>query len=410
MKIDNFRKEVNGAKSSVIADVHWEDCDRSDYQIYFEINGQASEKLTISPHAFLLGGIIPALHFGEKRLQIEGDICSELIHGLYKVMQILNHWYRKPQGSLVLIEPKSQFCLEKKIPSRSAFFFSGGIDSYSILKENRDHYRQEHPRFFRDGILVFGLELDDKKRFNHVLEELKAAAKEVEINLVSISTNLYLVFRPEDEADHFRFWIDEFGGAGLAAVAHALSDLYTDVSIAGNCEPDLLAPWGTHPILDPGFSSHNLTIRHEGISTSRLAKTRSIANWKPALHHLRVCNRYREYRPGRLNCGKCEKCIRTMLELLAAKALEKTDAFPSKTISAEQVRRRVTIGNPFHEHFYSELIEPLKEIGREDLVKPIESKLKAYRRGDHGMKKKSKYRRLDWRINRAWKRIVRHQI
>ena len=198
------------------------------------------------------------------------------------------------------------------------------------------------------------------------------------------------------------------GGAGLAAVAHAFADLYTDVSIAGNCEPDLLKPWGTHPILDPGFSSRNLTIRHEGISTSRLAKTRLIADWEPALTHLRVCNRYRKYTSMQLNCGKCEKCLRTMLELLAAGALEKTDAFPRKTISATEVREMATISNPFNEHFYMELLKPLRAMGREDLVKAIDANLKIYR-NKHKARRQDK-RRLNQKINRAWRKIVNHQF
>jgi hypothetical protein len=404
MKIHNLRKEINGNKFRVLADVQWEDCSRSNYTMFFEITGEFGKNLCVSPHAFLLGGIIPALHFGEKRVQIEGNICPELIHGLNKVMQILNHWYRTPQSPLVNIEPKSDSYVERKKNPHSAFFFSGGIDSYAILRENRLHYPQEHPRYFRDGILVFGLELDDLERFNHVVQMLEPAAKKMDVNLISVSTNLYLVFRTEDEKKRFRFWIDEFGGAGLAAVAHALSELYTDVSIAGNCEPDLLSPWGTHPILDPSFSSQNLMIRHEGISSSRLGKTRLISDWEPALTHLRVCNRYRKYTSEQLNCGRCEKCLRTMLELMAVDALKKTNAFPKKTVLPDEVRDMAKITNPFQEHFYIELLEPLKTIGREDLSKAIRSNLKTYWKKNK-IQKQYKHP-LDQKNNQTWKKII----
>ncbi len=402
MKIVNIREEVDGDIARISADVKWEDCSREDYTMNIEAAGEIGRYLTPSPHTFFIGGVIPALHYGEKRLWIEGNLCSELIYGIEKIMQIFNYWYRTPQSPLVDIEPRSRVCLKKQIPPRSAFFFSGGIDAYAILRENRQHYPEEHPLYFRDGILAFGLELDDRKRFNHVVQVLQPAAGEANINLVAVSTNLYLIYRAEDEANRFRFWIDEYNGAALAAIAHAFSNLYTDVSIAGNCGPDLLQPWGSHPVIDPCFSSANLTIRHEGISTSRLAKTRLVAGWEPALTHLRVCNRYRTYSPGKLNCGKCEKCIRTMLELLAVGALEKTNAFPRKTVSAEEVIHKAKITNPFTEHFYTELLEPLKAMGRNDLVNAICDNLKAFRKK---MSKRNKGR-PERKFNQIWKKIM----
>ena len=382
MKIRHLRKEVHEKKTTVLADVVWEDCDYQNYTMFFEVTGSLGEKLTANPHAFLLGGLFPAFHFGERRVQIEGAVCPELLHGLKKAIQILNNWYYESKKPVVTIEPTSEFFQEKKPHPHSAFFFSGGVDSFAVLRENHLNYAKKHPRFFRDGIVVFGLEVDDPKSFSHVISHLEPAAKEAGIELVTVNTNIYLEYRPKDAKQHFQFWIDEFGGAALAAIAHALSDKYTDVSIAGNCDPNLLCPWGTHPILDPCFSSSSLTVRHEGISSSRIEKIRSIADWGVALRHLRVCNRYKKYNDDLINCGKCEKCVRTMLEFLAVGSLEKVETLPVKTISPTMVRQTVKITNPFIEKFYKDLVGPLKDRGREDLSEAVLASLKKYRSGN----------------------------
>ena len=75
-----------------------------------------------------------------------------------------------------------------------------------------------------------------------------------------------------------------------------------------------------------------------------------------------------------MNCGKCEKCVRTMLGLLAIGALDKTEAFVEDDVSPDLLSGfSITIRH--RESFYRELLEPLKARGRDDLVHDIESKL-----------------------------------
>jgi hypothetical protein len=87
---------------------------------------------------------------------------------------------------------------------------------------------------------------------------------------------------------------------------------------------------------------------------------------------------YTKYRDGALNCGQCEKCARTMLELVALGALGRTRAFPEQDISPDSVMRYVNIkpyARVFKNPIYEELLEPLSAIGRHDLVRVLEAKL-----------------------------------
>lgn len=67
-----------------------------------------------------------------------------------------------------------------------------------------------------------------------------------------------------------------------------------------------------------------------------------------------------------------------MLELLALKLLNRTDAFPTHDVTENDIRRAVVIENSFMEDCYIELLSPLAEQGRLDLVRAIRKKIAIY--------------------------------
>jgi hypothetical protein len=74
MRIENSRLEKTGDRARVTATILWEDCGRPTQDIYFETVEEFADSLTCNPHPFLVACIMPALHFGEQRLSIEGDL------------------------------------------------------------------------------------------------------------------------------------------------------------------------------------------------------------------------------------------------------------------------------------------------------------------------------------------------
>ena len=79
--------------------------------------------------------------------------------------------------------------------------------------------------------------------------------------------------------------------------------------------------------------------------------------------------------PDKLNCGRCEKCVRTMLELEALGLLDKTRAFEADQVDPAWLDA-FSITIRVREPFYQELISPLNARGRTDLAEVIEAKLK----------------------------------
>ena len=384
MKIENFRTKKQNGRAKVLATVTWEESDRPAREIFFETDEKFSESLSCNPHAFLVGCILPAMHHGENRVYLNTEICPELREGLNTVMNWIRHWF-EPNRNIVSIEAKVQFYPQTPLmPKRAGMFFSGGIDSLAILRANRLNFPLEHPGSIQDGLIIYGQNIESDNRpesFEKAVNALSEVAMDSGITLIPIYTNIRSL---DEDAE---FFVTQFHGAILGAVAHALAHRLTSVSISSSDEIPTLSllkrqhfkPFGSHPLIDPNYSSSDLQIRHEGITLSRLDKTKLVADWDVALQNIKVCQ---PNWPSE-NCGRCEKCVRTMLALLALGALKRTKAFPQDDVFEDLVSK-VNIKRPIMKNSYSvednylELIPALMKIGRKDLVQAIEQLIERY--------------------------------
>ena len=393
MRIQNIRSSQNDCGQRITATVIWEDNDRPQRDIYFEVDKTYADYLAPNPHAFLVACLVPAMRYCEKRIAIDEPICPELRTGLRINMGWLRQW-SGPCRELVEIEAKP----EARMPvahtvERTGSFLSGGVDSLALLRENRLKFPLEHPRSIKDCLIVSGFDMGgveatgcEAGAFEQAVRTLAPIAEDAQVTVIPIFTNV----RHLD--DDVIFWMNEFAGAALASVAHAIATRLSLVYIASAFDiPHVTANVSVHPLLDSNYSSADLQIRHDGVQHSRLDKVRLLADWDVALQALRVCTLNP---PGMLNCGKCEKCIRTMLELLAVGKLQETRAFPVNYVS-EELLGAMDFQFAFEEAYYLELIDPLISRGRSDLVRVIEKKSKEFRK------------RQAWQEERDWKGVVK---
>ena len=65
MRIENLRLESSSGLVRAAATVKWETCQEPDKDIYIETEESFAESFSCNPHAFVVGCIIPAMHFGE---------------------------------------------------------------------------------------------------------------------------------------------------------------------------------------------------------------------------------------------------------------------------------------------------------------------------------------------------------
>jgi hypothetical protein len=141
-------------------------------------------------------------------------------------------------------------------------------------------------------------------------------------------------------------WGNQYHGAALASVALFASERFREVLIPATHSLRDLVPWGSHPELDPLWSTEAVALVHDG-PISRLEKLRKVAHSDVAMRHLRVCFRHSLHGMSALNCGRCEKCLRTMAGLRAIGALQRCQTLPRevplRTLARTAIPRKSTL-------------------------------------------------------------------
>lgn len=118
-------------------------------------------------------------------------------------------------------------------------------------------------------------------------------------------------------------------GSCLGSVALLLG--MPRVFVSASHSYNQLIPLGTHPLTDPLWSNECVEVMHEGAEAGRLDKIRIICGCESALANLRVC-----YHDANVNCGTCDKCLRTMIAL----KLLKVSAAPFPPLPSPKVLRK----------------------------------------------------------------------
>lgn len=202
-------------------------------------------------------------------------------------------------------------------------FFSCGVDSFFSALSHRDEIT--HLIFVRG----FDIAVTDEDLGERAAAAARSAAAAMGKQFVEVRTNIREVSDPHVS------WGLQFHGAALAMVGLALAPHLSRVIIPASDFQDDLIPWGSHPALDLLWSSGAVTLVHDGTETTRADKVATIARHQVALDHLRVCWK----NPGgAYNCGRCEKCLRTMIGLRAVGALGSCPTFPD-SLDLRAVRR-----------------------------------------------------------------------
>lgn len=255
------------------------------------IEGMATDDLT--PWAMAL---LPFAMRTGRALQLEGAVDEVLLHNLQAIQKMMHGWFPR-RLTIVPVTPQRTLTSEPQ-PGRGAFF-SGGADSFFTLA-------QADPKL--DSIVLVG-GFDIPVHLTAIIEQAavtqRAAATEFGASAIQVMTNIRSLTGTVTD------WGTEQHGACLASVAYALKAHLGQVCIASSFTDDDLHPWGSHPDLDPLWSSSGQTITHDTTTELRIEKLDAIMSIPSAREGLRVCWEL----TGDLNCGSCEKCIRTQVNL-----------------------------------------------------------------------------------------------
>jgi hypothetical protein len=173
------------------------------------------------------------------------------------------------------------------------------------------------------------------------------------------------------------FFSDKWHGAAFVSGAAFLASAYRRIYLAAGQDPWVDVPWGSHPMLDPYYSSAHLAVEHD-LMISRFEKTRLVGSWPVGRDNIRVCQ---NDSVGSRNCGTCEKCIRTSLTLLVQGLLESRalprDVTPEVVAFLDEYEMISPL--PGFLEYYDVLVPNLRAVGRDDLSQALDEVLRKTR-------------------------------
>lgn len=291
------RVSRSGSRSRVTA---WVDGRR----IWFE---STDATLSATPEAYGSSLLVPAMHAG-RSLHLEGTACETWTANLRPLADAVRGlWYPDAPRPHAVPERRNDR------PSRStALCFTGGVDAFYT-------YLESHQRIDQLAYVVgYDVKLRQRRRATEISRMIRAIAAETAARGIVIRTNLRQ--HPLMRATP---WVRSFGGA-LAAVAHVLAESVGQLLISGDGLGFEHPEVGSRAGMDHLHGSAAVVIEHTAPTVTRLEKIRRIAREPLVQRNLRVCW---QNVGDRLNCGRCEKCVRTMLSLETCGALGRFPGF-----------------------------------------------------------------------------------
>ncbi|HEX2232976.1 MAG TPA: hypothetical protein VHG69_06385 [Thermoleophilaceae bacterium] len=322
----------------------------------------ASEPISPEIDSLYPFGLLHAMKLGGP-LRLPGPVSPLLLSRAAQLQDILHVWDRS--------FTKTSVEADSREPASGggtdvACFFSGGVDSFYTVLKNRDE--------ITDLIFCSGLDLQVDgspslaREVTSMVEEVAAALGK---RLVRVETNI------RSFSDRYVGW-GLFHGSVLATIGLLFQHRFRKVLIPATHTYADLFPWGSHPLVDPLWSTETTSFVHEGCEATRVEKVRFISASEVAMDWLRVCW---ENRDAAYNCGECEKCLRTMINLQVVGALERCRTLPG-TVDLRRVSR-ISVEDENTRAFVQENLEAVERLdGDPALAAALAAALKGGRRSD----------------------------
>jgi len=312
--------------------------------------------------------LLPAMRRGEN-LDIPITISHQLSAALPTVQDIFTIWDRAK--TRIVVSAAATVPSAGMVGRGVACFCSGGVDSYYTLLKHRDEITH---LIFVHG---FDMPLTAQWRRERSSALVRRAAATLGKSLVEIETDI------RHFSDPFVGWND-YHGAALAVVALLLGNAFRKVYIPATFTYADLIPLGSHPLLDPLWSTESVEIVHDGCEASRVDKLRLLATEPLLIETLRVCWQ----NVGQdLNCGVCEKCLRTMiaLEITGLRCPTFTCPLDLQKVARLKYKDRWLTR-------YGQLLNAAEQAGKQELAKAIRDMMQGkHHRG---------WRKLVWKLQR----------
>jgi len=360
-------------------------------EYWYEVPEELAGSLSRTGNPWLACLLPLAASTGEP-LRLRLPVDELLLRGATEILSVWSAWYPKLRAVPIEADPVAP-------PAgglRSASFFTGGVDSFFTALR---HARVPRTKDSVDDLLtIAGLDipLRHEEAAARRRERLRAAASDLGVELCEVATNIKETRLREAD------WHDISHGPGIVSAGLALEGRFRRLLVASTKPYQTLHPLGSHPMTDPLLSTESTRVIHDGATHGRGEKIAFIAGYDVAMSALHVCYRGKDD----VNCGECEKCLRTLLWLDLAGRRGACRTFPKDGPDMERVAKIFLSQNLVP--YYSELKTAAVRSGRRDVARAVNRSLRAssWRRPVVRLAEGLRGRKLVWRAARPLRRAA----
>jgi hypothetical protein len=270
-------------------------------RLWYQVPEEFAPRLTQCCDPFVVATVMLAMQRADS-LSVHGEVSPSLLRNLEEFQAIWSSWRTAYRNVPITVEAERE--PEVSTEKRAITAFSGGVDSCFTTWRHRTGCCGKRQQPLQAGLMVHGFDilLREKIAFVGAATRSSKMLSSLDMEFIPIATN----FREVIPVD----WEDVFGSA-VASMLMLFQSYYTTGLIpASHPYKALEFLYGSNPVSDRFLSSDGFEIVHDGAGSDRAAKIRDISQWPEALQHLRVCWEGAEQDR---NCGRCEKCIRNIL-------------------------------------------------------------------------------------------------
>lgn len=340
--------EKKDGKTFLISNVRNE-LENKDVDVFFAVEPEYAKFLCYEQaDAFVIPMLLRAIVTGQD-IEVDAPLSEKLLHNLrYGVIHALTTSVNKnskyPKDVPSLIQTINRYKKDRDGKSVQVYSRGGvtndnydghavgtgcslGVDSFSVIKKYlfdddcMSNYRLTHFACFNVG--AFGTHNTESTRssFYREVNRIKQFAQKLNLPVVAVDTNLH-EFYPELSFN----WNNAFLNMGCVLALQKLWNKYIFASdfSCDNFEFDIFWNAKYTPFLLPHLCTESTELINGDMEKSRSVKVNYIMNDDIVKQNLNVClkeqsknnNTQRSDVDSRyINCGYCEKCLRTILQL-----------------------------------------------------------------------------------------------
>lgn len=255
----------------------------------------------------VFGVLLYAMSVGQD-FHVHGPVTYTAMRNLEEFQDVWARW-RPDMYTKIDIIPERIIRVQKNIENEKAIAaFSGGVDAiYTALRHTQD--LPEKLRYpVTSTLLVHGMDVDvyNYDDFNGLKNRVKPLLDELGLELRTVRSNTREL-RIQD-------W-SHSPSLQLAACLYMLGEEFA-YGLIGSSYPyeQIVVNKGATPITDNLIRGDHFSIIHDGCGAARTDKIKLIAGNETACDVLKVCWKSKDQS---VNCGECEKCIRTRMNFWA---------------------------------------------------------------------------------------------